>query len=58
MPSATRSDPLKLQKWERPPETKHELAWADIAVIDISTFDAPGEKERLAEQLRHAVRLA
>jgi hypothetical protein len=55
MPSAILSDPSKLPKWERPVKTRHELPWADIAVIDISTFDEPGGKERLAEELRYAV---
>jgi hypothetical protein len=56
MPSAAQRDPLQLPEWERPATTTHRVAWADIAVIDISTFEEPGEKERLAEQLRHAVK--
>ena len=55
MPSAVSPEPLPLPKWERPAPTNEELQWADIAVIDISTFDEPGEKERLAEKLRYAV---
>ncbi|KAK5192929.1 hypothetical protein LTR99_010704 [Exophiala xenobiotica] len=55
MPSAISQSPPRLRKWERPLKTAHDLPWADIKVIDISTFDEPGEKEKLAEQLRDAV---
>lgn len=54
MPSATPTDPLP--KWQRPAPTKHDLPWADIAIIDLSTYDEPGGKEKLAEELRDAVR--
>jgi hypothetical protein len=56
MPSAISSERLPFPKWERPAPTDVGLPWADIAVIDISTFDEPGGKEKLAEQLRYAVR--
>ncbi|KAK1517846.1 2OG-Fe(II)oxygenase superfamily protein [Colletotrichum costaricense] len=55
MPSAIFSEPVSLPKWQRPAKTKHELPWADIAVIDISKFDQPGGKKQLAEELRQAV---
>jgi hypothetical protein len=55
MPSAISPEPLPLPRWERPAKTKVDLPWADISVIDISTFDTPGGKEKLAEQLHHAV---
>ncbi|KAH6662599.1 2OG-Fe(II) oxygenase superfamily protein [Halenospora varia] len=55
MPSAISKEPLPLPAWKRPASTTSQLPWADISVIDISTFDEPGGKERLAEQLRHAV---
>lgn len=55
MPSATSTEQVPLRKWQRPSKTKVDLPWADIQLIDISNFDAPGEKERLAEQLRKAV---
>lgn len=51
MPSAETSIPL----WERPPKTTYGLDWAHLSVIDISRFDEPGEKLRLAEQLREAI---
>ena len=57
MPSAMPPQPLSLPQWHRPSKTEADLQWADISVIDISTFDKPGEKERLAEELRHAVNL-
>ncbi|RVX73389.1 hypothetical protein B0A52_03031 [Exophiala mesophila] len=57
MPSAiTETETLPpLKKWQRPAKTSVDLPWADIQTIDISNFDAPGEKQRLAEQLRKAV---
>lgn len=29
--------------------------WADLVTLDLSTFDAPGGKEKLASQLSEAV---
>lgn len=57
MPSAlSPSEALPLPKWKRPAKTSHDLPWADIKVLDLSTFDEPGGKEKLAEELRDAVR--
>lgn len=50
------SEALPLPKWERPAKTSYDLPWADIKVLDLSTFDEPGGKEKLAEELRDAVR--
>lgn len=56
MPSAlSPSEALPLPKWQRPAKTSHDLPWADIKVLDLSTFDEPGGKEKLAEELRDAV---
>jgi hypothetical protein len=55
MPSAVSPDSLPLPKWKRPGKTNEELDWADIKVIDLSTFNSPGGKEKLAEELRDAV---
>lgn len=52
MPTAT----LDIPVWERPSETKYDLDWADLSVIDLSRFDEPNGKQKLAEQLRNAVR--
>lgn len=57
MPSATYEEPPAIPKWKRPCKTKENLDWADIKVIDLSTFDEPGGKQKLAEDLRDAVRL-
>ena len=35
--------------------TKTSVDWADLVTLDLSQFDAPGGKERLAKQLDHAV---
>ncbi|EPE09966.1 2og-fe oxygenase family [Ophiostoma piceae UAMH 11346] len=37
------------------PETAHELNWAELVTLDLSTFDAPGGKEALAKQLEEAI---
>ncbi|KKY30462.1 putative flavonol synthase [Diaporthe ampelina] len=56
MPSAlSPPEALPLPKWKRPAKTSHDLPWADIKVLDLSTFDEPGGKEKLAEELRDAV---
>ena len=55
MPSAVSPEPLPLPKWKRPSKTNEDLDWADIKVIDLSTFDEPGGKQKLAEELRDAV---
>jgi hypothetical protein len=31
------------------------VEWADLATLDLSTFDQPGGKEKLAEQLYNAI---
>jgi hypothetical protein len=55
MPSATRPEPPAIPKWKRPGKTSEDLDWADISIIDLSTFDEPGGKQKLAEDLRDAV---
>ena len=55
MPSAIHTQGADLSRWERPAKTKHELPWADVEVIDLSKFDEPGGKQKLAAQLRDAV---
>ncbi|KAH9904427.1 Clavaminate synthase-like protein [Xylariomycetidae sp. FL2044] len=36
-------------------ETKYELDWADLVTLDLSQFEQPGGKERLAKQLFDAI---
>jgi isopenicillin N synthase-like dioxygenase len=43
-------------KYERPAQTKENLEWAPLVEIDVSRFDEPGEKQRLAAKLEDAVR--
>lgn len=52
------AEELPLPKWQRPAKTTHDLPWAEIKVLDLSTFDEPGAKQKLAEELREAVRIA
>jgi gibberellin 2-oxidase len=52
MPSATLPEPPSIAKWKQPKHTTEELDWADIKVIDLSTFDEPNGKQKLAEELR------
>lgn len=44
-----------LVPYVHPPETKEELPWSELVTLDLSDFDRPGGKERLAKQLEHAV---
>ncbi|KAJ4989925.1 flavonol synthase [Stagonosporopsis vannaccii] len=55
MPSAATPEPPTIPKWKRPEHTTKQLDWADIKVIDLSRFDSPGGKHKLAEELRDAV---
>jgi hypothetical protein len=55
MPSAVTPEPVSLPRWKRPAKTEVDLPWVDISVIDISTFNEPGGKKKLAQQLRTAV---
>jgi isopenicillin N synthase-like dioxygenase len=41
--------------WTPNPETKEQLEWAPLSIIDLSRFDEPGGKEALANELRDAV---
>lgn len=55
MPSAVTLDPPIISKWKRSAPTKKQLDWADMKTIDLSNFDSPGVKQKLAEELRDAV---
>ena len=48
MPSAT------LTPYQQVPETKEQLDWAELVTLDLSEFDSPGGKQKLASQLEHA----
>ncbi|KAL1845020.1 hypothetical protein VTK73DRAFT_1317 [Phialemonium thermophilum] len=37
------------------PETQYDLEWAQLATLDLSTFDQPGGKAALAKQLEAAL---
>lgn len=58
MPSAITTEAPTLPQWERPEKTAEKLAWADIKIIDMSIYDTPGGKQKLAADLRDAVRLS
>jgi hypothetical protein len=45
-----------VRNYQRPPQTREELDWAPLVELDISRFDEPGEKPKLAAQLEEAVR--
>ncbi len=55
MPSALRLDAPSIPKWKRPGHTAKQLDWAGIKIIDLSMFDLPGGKRKLADELRDAV---
>jgi isopenicillin N synthase-like dioxygenase len=48
-------DYSQLEPYVHPPETKEDLPWSELVTLDLSDFDRPGGKERLAKQLEHAV---
>lgn len=42
-------------EYQLTPETKADLEWADLVTLDLSDFDRPGGKQRLASQLKEAI---
>jgi hypothetical protein len=55
MPVAT-SPYDDIPPWTRPAETKEQLDWAPLKEIDLSVFDEPDGKEKLAAELHDAVK--
>ncbi|KAK7065100.1 flavonol synthase [Favolaschia claudopus] len=55
MPVAT-SPYDNIPAWTRPAETKEPLDWAPLKEIDLSVFDTPGGKQKLAAELHDAVK--
>ncbi|KAL2862501.1 putative oxidoreductase, 2OG-Fe(II) oxygenase family [Aspergillus lucknowensis] len=51
-PALTGSD---IPTYHQVPETTYDLDWADLSTLDLSLFDQPGGKERLAKQLLDAI---
>lgn len=51
------AEALPLPEWKRPAKTTEDLAWAEIKVLNLSTFDDAGGKQKLAEELREAVQM-
>lgn len=51
----TATDTVIIKPWIRPEPTREELDWAPLVEIDLSLFDLPGGKEKLAKQLQDAV---
>ncbi|KAE8150553.1 hypothetical protein BDV25DRAFT_129465 [Aspergillus avenaceus] len=45
----------KKRPYVHPPETKENLPWSELVTLDLSEFTKPGGKQRLAQQLSHAV---
>ncbi|KAK1223450.1 hypothetical protein PQX77_013689, partial [Marasmius sp. AFHP31] len=45
-----------VKPWTRPAETTEPLDWAPLKTIDLSVFDQPGGKEKLAEDLRDSAK--
>ncbi|KAJ5672844.1 UPF0676 protein [Penicillium longicatenatum] len=44
-----------LLPYVHPPETKDDMPWSELSVLDLEDFYQPGGKQRLAAQLSHAV---
>lgn len=45
----------KLDRYVQAKESQYQLDWADLVTLDLSQFDSPGGKQRLANQLKDAV---
>ncbi|KUJ07573.1 Clavaminate synthase-like protein [Mollisia scopiformis] len=45
----------KIPQYIQFPETIHELDWADLATLDLSKFNTPEGKQKLAQQLQNAI---
>ncbi|KAF9263932.1 gibberellin 2-oxidase [Marasmius fiardii PR-910] len=45
-----------VKPWSRPAETTENLDWAPLKVIDLSIFDHPGGKQKLADDLRDSAK--
>ncbi|KAL4796124.1 hypothetical protein BDV19DRAFT_398425 [Aspergillus venezuelensis] len=52
--NGTNGHPSDLPEYTPPPETSHNLKYASLTTIDLSEFDKPGGKEKLAAQLKDA----
>ncbi|KAI1166587.1 Clavaminate synthase-like protein [Nemania serpens] len=52
---STPSHALGLPTYHQLPETQYELEWADLVTLDLSQFDQPGGKQKLAAQLFEAI---
>lgn len=52
----TIDNPRTPKPWIQPQETQEPLDWADLATIDLSTFDEIGGKQKLAKQLDEAIK--
>ncbi|KAL3442282.1 hypothetical protein BJX65DRAFT_321614 [Aspergillus insuetus] len=52
---ASASTSFEIPTYHQVPETTHDLDWADLSTLDLSQFDEPGGKERLAKQLFEAI---
>jgi len=51
----TKYDFKNLDPYVHPPETKEDLPWSELVTLDLEDYSRPGGKERLAQQLEHAV---
>jgi non-haem dioxygenase in morphine synthesis N-terminal len=52
----TSTQNFTIPPYQRPEQTKEDLDWAPLVNIDVSRFDEPGEKQRLAAQLEDTIR--
>lgn len=45
----------EIETWKPPKETSYKLNWADLTIIDLSSYDLAGGKIELAQKLKNAV---
>lgn len=53
MTSQTRT--VTLEEYVQVPETSENLDWADLVTLDLSDFDQPGGKQKLAAEFSRAI---
>lgn len=46
---------VTLEEYVQVPETSENLDWADLVTLDLSDFDQPGGKQKLAAEFSRAI---
>lgn len=52
---ASQTGTVTLKDYVQVPETSENLDWADLVTLDLSDFDQPGGKQKLAAEFSRAI---